>query len=115
MRYFEKNSACGSSYENLWRSMHEAAHTLVNNLFVASHEEPGDESLRNNACAAYAMIGICEAIIDRAPEQIREKAYEEASEALEPLDVEEKLVELGLSLGLDEDYVRRTVKERFDE
>ena len=81
MRYFEKNIANGAELVSLHDLLMSAVSPVASNLFF--HEaRDGDtpEHRKTLARSAYNLIGICEAIIDRVPDEEAESALEECRE-----------------------------------
>ena len=78
MKYFEKNIASGAELIQLHDLLMSAVPPVANNLFF--HEaRDGDtpEHRETLARSAYNLIGICEAIIDRVPEEEAARALEQ--------------------------------------
>lgn len=89
MKYFEKNIASGAELIKLHDLLMSAVPPVANNLFF--HEaRDGDtpEHRETLARSAYNLIGICEAIIDRVPEEEAARALEECREHF-GFDIEE--------------------------
>lgn len=96
MKYFEKNIASGAELIHLHDLLVSAVLPVANNLFF--HEAcDGDtpEHRQTLARSAYNLIGICEAIIDRVPDEEAESALEECREhfAYNPKDEARKAAE----------------------
>ena len=96
MKYFEKNIANGAELVSLHDLLMSAVSPVASNLFF--HEaRDGDtpEHRKTLARSAYNLIGICEAIIDRAPDEESESALEECREhfAYNPEDDARKAAE----------------------
>ena len=94
MKYFEKNIASGTELIHLHDLLVSAVPPVANNLFF--HEAcDGDtpEHRETLARSAYNLIGVCEAIIDRVPEEEAERSLEECREHF-GLDIEEEAREI---------------------
>lgn len=94
MKYFEKNIASGTELIHLHDLLVSAVPPVANNLFF--HEAcDGDtpEHRETLARSAYNLIGVCEAIIDRVPEEEAERALEECREHF-GFDIEEEVREI---------------------
>ncbi len=85
MRYFEKNIARGMDLINMHDILMDATNVVASNLFF--HEAKGGDNPNdrgNLARSAYNLIGVCEAIIDRVPEDEAARALAECRENLDP-------------------------------
>lgn len=94
MKYFEKNIASGTELIHLHDLLMSAVPPVANNLFF--HEaRDGDtpEHREMLARSAYNLIGICEAIIDRVPEDEASRALEECRKHF-AFDIEEEAREI---------------------
>lgn len=94
MKYFEKNIASGTELIQLHDLLTSAVPPVANNLFF--HEARDGETPEHRktlARSAYNLIGICEAIIDRVPEEEAARALEECREYFE-LDIEHEAREI---------------------
>lgn len=94
MKYFEKNIASGTELIHLHDLLMSAVPPVANNLFF--HEAcDGDtpEHRETLARSAYNLIGICEAIIDRVPEEEAARALEQCRKSF-GFDFEEEAREI---------------------
>lgn len=94
MKYFEKNIASGAELIQLHDLLMKAVSPVSNNLFF--HEARDGETPEHRetlARSAYNLIGICEAIIDRVPEEEAARALEECREHFE-FDIEQEAREI---------------------
>lgn len=90
MKYFDKNELDGKSLDLLHNSLGKAFNCVSSNLFFHEvHDEADTEHHRTTlAKSAYVLIAVCEAIIDRVPEDEAVRALEECRERFEPDDDE---------------------------
>ena len=88
MKHFEKNLFDGKSLETLHESLNGLSGTVSNNLFFCETHEDSDcrEHRVVLAKSAYALIGVCEAIISRVSESEAEQAKQEMSVRITPID-----------------------------
>ena len=94
MKYFEKNIASGTELIHLHDLLVSAVPPVANNLFF--HEAcDGDtpEHRETLARSAYNLIGICEAIIDRVPQDEASRALDDCREHF-AFDIEEEARDL---------------------
>lgn len=94
MKYFEKNIANGTELIRLHDLLMSAVPPVANNLFF--HEaRDGDtpEHRETLARSAYNLIGVCEAIIDRVPEEEAARALEDCRKRF-GLDIDEEAREI---------------------
>lgn len=95
MKYFEKNLMEGAELKDLHRALIKSSGCVTSNLFFHQVEDEADTPEHREVLArsAYSLIGICEAIIDRVPEEEAARALEECRERFW-FDIEQEMGEL---------------------
>lgn len=94
MKYFEKNIASGAELIHLHQLLMKSVSPLASNLFF--HEARDAETPEHRetlARSAYNLIGICEAIIDRVPQDEASRALDDCREHF-AFDIEEEARDL---------------------
>lgn len=78
MRYFEKNVVNGAELIILHDPLMSAVSPVASNLFFhEAFDADTPENRQKLAMSAYNLIAVCEAIIDRVPDEEAESALEE--------------------------------------
>ena len=88
MKYFQENVMSGSELSDLHRTLLKAVSPLASNLFFHATEDEAETPNHREILAksAYNLIGICEAVLDRVPEDERERALNECRINFKPVD-----------------------------
>ena len=91
MRYFEENMLDGEELRRLHNALADAYNPLACNLFFHQVEDEADTPKHRETLArsAYNVIGVCEAILERVPEDERKSALDEVTEQFKPIDYDE--------------------------
>lgn len=85
MKYFDNNTFSGEDLIILHDSILRTSRVVASNLFFC--EAKGSDSPLHReklAASAYSLIGICEAIIDRVPEDEAARALEVCRDEFDP-------------------------------
>lgn len=100
MKYFENNRYDGKELMLLDNSLGKFFQILQSNLFFNQAREDADceEHRLKLARSAYLVIAVCEAVIARVPEEESERALADIVAEVKPVDVDETLAKLFISL-----------------
>ena len=82
MKYFDKNKYSGKELIELHNDLGKSVHAVKSNLFFHETFEQADSSdmCETLARSAYRTIAVLEAVIDRVPQEEREKALADTRE-----------------------------------
>ena len=101
MKYFEKNILSGEDLINLHDLLIKATGAVASNLFFHESKDADNAFDRETlARSAYNLIGVCEAIIDRVPDEEAERALEDCRDHISHDESEEASAAAKLLLTL---------------
>lgn len=101
MKYFDENSMVGADLKELHHTFTKGAAVVASNLFFHQVEECADTATHRKKLArsCFNVIGICEAIIARVPEDERDEAMRDVAENFKGLSDGDVRELLGILFG----------------
>lgn len=86
-KYFEENRAESLDLMSLHSVIGESAYTVLDNLMFEAARPEEARTAKHRRClagSAYILIALCEAVIDRVPEDEAEAEFRSVAEDMRP-------------------------------